>query len=440
MNKSVGAVSLGCDKNRVDTERMLSYFKAYGFDVTPDASQADVIVVNTCGFIDSAKQESIDTILDMSEYKSGKCKVLAVTGCLSQRYGEELLQGMPEIDILAGTDSYHLLPAEADKMLGGSGGKKILTNDINSRHSPQGRILTTPGHYAYLKIAEGCDNRCTYCAIPSIRGRYTSRPESELVEEARTLIEENGVRELIIVAQDITRYGIDIYGEVTLTRLLDKLSALDADWIRLLYLYPEQLSDSLIDYITTNDKICKYVDVPLQHVDDSVLKRMGRRVNGAEIRRLINKLHAAGITVRSTFIVGFPGESDEQFNTLLDFLKEAKIEACGFFDYSQEEGTAAARIDNQIAEEVKQERLAKAYAVQQEISAAAKKDMIGREIEVVYEDIDYDAQMFVGRSRNQTPDVDGVTYFKSDTAVDVGNIYKVKIIDTLGEDLIGERI
>ncbi len=440
MSKSVGVVSLGCDKNRVDTERMLSYLKAYGFDITAEPAEADVIVVNTCGFIDSAKQEGIDTVLEMAEYKSDKCKALVVTGCLSQRYGSSLADGLPEIDIMAGTDCYHLLPAVIDDKLARGGDRVILTNDIDSRHKAEGRVLTTPCHYAYLKIAEGCDNRCTYCAIPSIRGKYTSRSMDELVDEAKALIDEYGVRELIVVAQDITRYGIDLYGRASLIDLLERLSALSVDWIRLLYLYPEQLDDRLIDYIASSDKICKYVDVPLQHVDDAVLKRMGRRVSGAQIRALISKLHAAGITVRSTFIVGFPGESEEQFNTLIDFLKEAKLDACGFFAYSCEEGTAAARLDLQLPEDVKQDRLRRAYAAQEEISSSAKRAMIGKCVEVIYEGIDYDAQAFVGRTREQTPDVDGVTYFTSDKPVDVGNIYKVVITDTIGDDLIGEAL
>ncbi|MDE6550054.1 MAG: 30S ribosomal protein S12 methylthiotransferase RimO [Clostridia bacterium] len=440
MSNSVGVVSLGCDKNRVDAERMLSYLKQYGYDITPEPADADVIVVNTCGFIDSAKQESIDTILEMAEYKSDKCKLLVVTGCLSQRYSDSLAEGLPEVDIIAGTDCYHLLPAAIDERLKRGSGRVVLTNDKDSRHKPDGRVLTTPCHYAYLKIAEGCDNKCTYCAIPSIRGKYTSRSIDELVDEAEAIVRDNGVRELIIVAQDITRYGTDLYGRVALIDLLDRLSALDVDWIRLLYLYPEQLTDELIEYISRNDKICKYVDVPLQHIDDAVLRRMGRRVSSAQIRELISKLHSAGITVRSTFIVGFPGESEEQFNALIDFLAEAKLDACGFFAFSCEEGTAAARLDSQLPEEVKSDRLKRAYAAQEAISSDIKRELIGKTFDVIYEGIDYDAQAFVGRTRLQTPDVDGVTYFTADKPVDVGNIYKVVITDTLGDDLIGEAL
>lgn len=436
MKYKVGAVSLGCDKNRVDTENMLAYFAEDGYEITPDPAQADVIVVNTCGFIDPAKQESIDTVLEMARYKQDKCKVLAVTGCLSQRYGQDLTQGIPEIDVLAGTDCYHKLPATVDRILA-EGGKAVLENAIDDRHFTSGRVLSTPWHYAYLKIAEGCSNHCTYCAIPRIRGKYTSRPMPDLVNEAQSLVRDYGVRELIIVAQDITRYGTDLYGKSMLIELLEELSKTDVKWIRLLYLYPELLTPELISYIANNDKICKYVDIPLQHISDTILKKMGRRVDSRYIEGLIDSLHRAGIYIRSTFIVGFPGESEEDFALLKDFLVRAKLDACGFFAYSREEGTPAAKMKDQISARVKKARLREAYALQQQISAACKAQFKGRRLSVVYEDIDYDRQMFVGRTQFQTPDVDGVTYFTSDTPVEAGNVYEVLITGSDGDNLIG---
>ena len=434
--KNLGVISLGCDKNRVDTENALAYFAERGYTPVSDLAQADAILVNTCGFIDPAKQESIDAILEAASYKSGRCRALIVSGCLAQRYGAELKEGIPEIEVLAGTDRYADLPAAADRVLAG-GAAEMLFNDINDRHFTSKRILTTPAHYAYLKIAEGCSNRCTYCAIPYIRGNYTSRPLEELAAEAKELAEGWGVKELILVAQDVTRYGTD-KGKKMLIPLLEELSKLDFERIRLLYLYPEQVDDELIEYIAKNEKICKYVDIPLQHINDKILKKMGRRVNGAQIRGLVKKLREKGIFVRSTFIAGFPGEGEEEFEELLAFLEEAHFYACGFFAYSKEEGTPAAKLPEQVAERVKAARVKKAYAVQNAISSRDKQALIGRVFDVVYEDIDYDRQAFAGRTEFQTPDVDGVTYFKSDIPVDVGGVYRVKITGVCGEDLIGE--
>ena len=435
--KKLGVISLGCDKNRVDTENALAYFADAGWAAVSDLSQADAILVNTCAFIDPAKQESIDAVLEAAEYKkSGKCKVLAVSGCLPQRYFAQLKEGLPEIDVLAGTDRYKDLPAAVEAALAGSGGAE-LANDKNSRSFTCKRVLTTPRHYAYLKIAEGCSNRCTYCAIPAIRGDYTSRAEEELMAEARTLAQEWGVKELILVAQDVSRYGTD-GGEKRLIPLLDKLSALPFERIRLLYLYPEQVDDELIEYIAKNDKICKYVDIPLQHISDKILKRMGRRVNGAYIRELTEKLRAKGIFMRSAFIVGFPGESEEDFEELLGFLREARLYACGFFAYSKEDGTAAARLDGQLPERVKKARRKHAYQVQAQVSARSKAELIGKVFDVIYEDIDYEKQLFCGRTGFQTPDVDGVTYFTSGQPLDVGGTYRVRITGVSGEDLLGE--
>lgn len=432
----LAVISLGCDKNRVDTENALAYFADAGWGITADLAVADAILVNTCGFIDPAKRESIDAILEAAAYKkTGKCRALIVSGCLSQRYKEQLKEGIPEIDVIAGTDRYADLPAAAERALAGEG-LQLLSNDINDRHFTSRRILTTPAHYAYLKIAEGCSNRCTYCAIPYIRGNYTSRGEEELIKEAEFLVE-GGVKELILVAQDVTRYGAD-RGERRLIPLLEKLSALDLERIRLLYLYPEQVDDELIEYIAKNDKICKYVDIPLQHISDRILKRMGRRVNKESILALMKKLRKRDIFVRSTFIVGFPGESEEEFEELLTFLKEAHLYACGFFAYSKEEGTPAAKLDGQLSARVKEARRKRAYAVQNALSAADKKALAGKTFKVIYEDIDFDRQMFVGRTCFQTPEVDGVTYFTSALPVQAGESYDVLITGAEGEDLIGK--
>lgn len=438
-SKKLGVISLGCDKNRVDTENALAYFADAGYTAVADLSEADVILVNTCGFIDPAKQESIDAVLEAAAYKkSGRCSVLAVSGCLAQRYGADLQEGIPEIDVLAGTERYADLPAAVERALAGER-VQPLTNDINDRSFTSRRVLTTPAHYAYLRIAEGCSNRCTYCAIPYIRGNYTSRPLEELVAEAGELVDGWGVKELILVAQDVTRYGTD-GGRKQLIPLLERLSALDVRWIRLLYLYPEQVDDELIDYIASNDKICKYVDIPLQHINDKILKRMGRRVNGEQIRALVKKLRDKGIFTRSTFIVGFPGEGEEEFEELLAFLKEARFYACGFFAYSKEEGTPAAKLPGQVGARVKAARRKRAYAVQSAVSAEDKEKLIGRTFDTVYEDIDYDRQTFRGRTAFQTPDVDGVTYFTSGVPVDAGGVYRVKITGVCGEDLIGEVV
>ncbi len=289
----IGLVSLGCDKNRIDSENMLAYLQKDGYELTGDPQQAEIIIVNTCGFIDSAKQEAIDTILEMSEYKKDKCRFLVVTGCLAQRYMQDIADEFPEVDMILGTANYHNMPLYIKNMVDGRG-QRCYVNDKDDRHFSSERVLTTPYHYAYLKIAEGCDNKCTYCAIPGIRGKYTSRKIEDIVEEAKTLVGEYGIKELIIVAQDVSRYGLDLYGEIKLIELLQELSKLDVEWIRLLYLYPELVSERLIEYMAGNPKICKYLDIPCQHISDGVLKLMNRRVRKADIVELINMIRKHG--------------------------------------------------------------------------------------------------------------------------------------------------
>ncbi len=433
----IGLVSLGCDKNRIDSENMLAYLQKDGYELTGDPQQAEIIIVNTCGFIDSAKQEAIDTILEMSEYKKDKCRFLVVTGCLAQRYMQDIADEFPEVDMILGTANYHNMPLYIKNLVDGRG-QRCYANDKDDRHFSSERVLTTPYHYAYLKIAEGCDNKCTYCAIPGIRGKYTSRRIEDIVEEAKTLVGEYGVKELIIVAQDVSRYGLDLYGEIKLIELLQELSKLDVEWIRLLYLYPELVSERLIEYMAGNPKICKYLDIPCQHISDSVLKLMNRRVRKADVVELINMIRKHGyFTIRSTFIVGFPRESQQDFEELKEFLTWAKLDRCGFFAYSMEDGTPASRLDGQIDEDVKLARQEELYALQEGIMAEKMQERVGGVVDVIYEGIDYDLQMFYGRAQYDAPEIDTKVYFTADVPLDIGKIYKVKIDEIDSGDYFG---
>ena len=435
----IGVVSLGCDKNRIDSENMLAYLQSDGFEFTSDPADAEVIVVNTCAFIDEAKKEAISTILEMAEYKKDKCRYLIVTGCLPQRYMNDLKDGFPEVDAFLGTGSYHLLP----RIIKDLDGKNTfcLPNDKDFRKHTKARVLTTPPHYAYLKIAEGCDNHCTYCAIPQIRGKYTSVPVDELVDETKELLKCYPIKELVVVAQDLTRYGYDLEGRCMLIDLLEKLSALDIEWIRLLYLYPEGISDELLDYIANNPKICKYLDIPCQHISDKILKRMNRRITKQGIISLFDKIRAKGdFCIRSTFIVGFPGETDSDVDELEQFLKSEKLDRCGFFRYSQEDNTAAARMDGQIDEEVKQVRYDRLYRLQEKIMNDLSAKRVGKVEKVLYEGIDEDAGAFVGRTFRDAPEVDAKVWFRSGKCLEIGNFYDVRIIGCEGCDLIGETV
>ena len=432
----IGAISLGCDKNRVDTEKMLSRLVEGGHTLVGREEDADVIIVNTCAFIDKAKEESIDEILNAVRAKNadGKKKVI-VTGCLAQRYAQTIKDEFPEVDAVLGIADY-------DKMLETirdvQEGQRVFSHDCKDGFYA-GRVLTTPYHYAYLKIADGCNNHCTYCAIPSIRGKYRSEKTSDLLCEAQKLADD-GVKELILVAQDVTRYGVDFDGKPHLCELLDELCKLDFEWIRLLYLYPEMVDDNLIAYIKNNEKVVKYVDVPLQHIDDAVLKRMNRRTDEKSVRELIAKLKNAGMTVRTTFICGFPGETKEQFEKLKDFVGKTQFDYAGFFAYSREEGTPADRLDGHLPERVKNSRAKELAKLQESIIKKRNSSFVGKVVRVIYDDVDYDKQAFVGRQSTQAPDIDNVVYFTSDEEVQIGNFYDVEITGSLGVDLVGRVI
>lgn len=435
--KKIGVVSLGCDKNRVDTENMLAFLTEDGYTITGDPSDADIIIVNTCAFIQSAKVEAINTVLEMAEYKnSGKCRCLVVTGCLPQRYMDELQNEFEEVDILLGTASYDKLPAMLAEF---TGSRTSLANDKDDRHFVSKRILTTPYHYAYLKIAEGCDNKCTYCAIPNIRGKYTSRPIEHIVVEAKSLIVDYGVKELIIVAQDITKYGIDIYNEYRLIELLKQLEQLDIRWIRLLYAYPELVTDELLKHIAASDKIVKYIDIPMQHASDDVLKRMNRRISRAKLSELVARIRDidSEIAIRTTFIVGFPGESEEQYRELYEFVERMQFDKCGFFAYSPEDGTAAIRLPDQIDEQTKQRRVAELYELQRSIAERKAEAKVGCTLKAIYEDIDYENSTFVMRLATDAPEIDSFVHAESDFPLDIGEIYNVKITAADGMDYVG---
>lgn len=427
----IGTISLGCDKNRVDTEKMLARLLGRGHTFVDREDDADVIVVNTCAFIDSAKTESIDEILSAVEYKKKNGTKIVVTGCLPQRYKGDLKEALPEVDLFLGTGDYDML---CDYLDGLTVSESKLYCSLDKYCSK--RVLTTPYHYAYLKIADGCDNHCTYCAIPSIRGKYRSEKIEDLVSEAKSLADE-GVKELILVAQDVTRYGIDLYGKKSLTLLLDELSKLDFYRIRLMYLEPEMVDDELIDYVANNEKIAKYMDVPFQHIDSRLLKLMGRHTDEEYTKNLVNKIKAKGIKIRSSFIVGFPSEGEKEFEELYDFIRDYEIDYAGFFEYSLEEGTPAEKLGGRVDDDVKAKRCESLRELQERIIMKAADGYVGKTVNVLYEDIDYDNQMFVGRAEFQAPDIDNVVRFTSDTPLNVGEIYSVEITGRIGMDLLG---
>ena len=433
----VGMVSLGCDKNRVDSELILGSINKH-YEITNNPKEADIIIVNTCGFIESAKQESIDTILEMAEYKDKyNCKMLIATGCLTQRYGDELLELIPEIDILMGVNDYmklHKLILDFIKDQ-----KRISSASYSDEGVNEGiRLLTTKTHTAYVRIAEGCNNFCTYCIIPKIRGKFRSRLEKNILDEVK-LLTENGVKEIILIAQDLTDYGVDIYGKRMLHDLVSKISKIDGvEWIRLLYCYPEEITDELIEEIASNDKVVKYLDLPIQHISSKVLKQMGRRTNKETIIEKIKTLRSKvpGITLRTSLIVGFPGESDDDFNELVDFLQEYKLENVGVFAYSQEENTPAAKMEGQISEEVKVERQKKLMAIQRKVVKEENKLKIGNIYDTIIES--HNGEYYLGRSYQMAPEIDGVIYIKKEKALNIGDIVKVKIYDVMEYDLMGE--
>ena len=430
---NIGAISLGCDKNRVDTEKMLARLTQGGHLIVSDADDADIIIVNTCAFIDKAKEESIDEILwSIAKKQSGKVGHVIITGCLAQRYEADLKAEFPEVDAILGVKNYDDILSAVERI---SEGERIV-NTVCKDAFYEKRVLTTPYHYAYLKIADGCDNHCTYCAIPAIRGRYKSEKIEDLLKEAKAL-SDDGVKELILVAQDVTRYGIDFDGKPHLIELLKELAKLDFEWIRLLYLEPEMVDDELISYVATEPKMVKYMDIPFQHIDSGVLKLMNRHTDENSTRELVKKVKQAGITLRTTFICGFPNESEEAYEKLREFVKDGDLDYAGFFAYSREEGTAADRLDGHIAEDIKEKRANELSAIQQSIIEDRNRGLIGSTVRVIYDDIDYGKQMFVGRMSNQAPDIDGVVYFKADEQVQIGEFYDIEIVSAEGVDLIG---
>lgn len=432
----VGMVSLGCDKNRVDSEIILGTMSKE-YEITNNPKEADIIIVNTCGFIEKAKQESIDTILEMAEYKkSYKCKLLIATGCLTQRYGKELTELMPEIDIMLGVNDYKKINEHIMEYI--KDNKKSLAVNYSDNNINEGeRILTTEGHTAYIRIAEGCNNFCTYCIIPKIRGKFRSREMESIINEAKSLSRQ-GVKEIILVAQDTTMYGTDIYGGKKLHELLRELSKVEGiEWIRVLYCYPEEIYDDLIDEIANNDKVLKYLDLPIQHISSDILKLMGRKTTKEDITDIIKKLRekVKGITLRTSLIVGFPGETEENFNELIDFLKEYKLDKVGVFRYSQEEGTAAALMKNQISEEVKAIREEAAMITQKEVSEEINKLKVNNIYDILVEG--NNGEYYYGRNYEMVPEIDGNVFFKSDEDIKKGSIISVKITDCTEYDLVG---
>lgn len=431
--KTIGVISLGCDKNRVDTEKMLAVL---GSDkITQDQEEAQIIIVNSCAFLESSRKEAIETVFDVNELrKTGKLEKIVLTGCMPQKFVADMFDEFKEVDVFLGTGDYEYLPEAIELAYRG---KRVNFVGKAKEFKEKKRVVTTPLHYAYLKIADGCDNHCTYCLIPSIRGKYRSEKEEDLVAEAQSL---GDVKELILVAQDVTRYGEDIYGENKFAELLRKLSALDnIGSIRILYCYPDKLTDELIAEIKNNDKIIKYLDIPLQHADPVVLKRMNRKGTGEGYLKLIANLRKEipDIAIRSTFIAGFPGETEEQFENLLEFIKEAKLTNAGFFAYSREEGTPAYRLSDQIDEKVKQSRVKKLYAAQKKVSEERNKSLVGKQIKVICDGVDYDKQSFYGRAYFSAPEIDGKVYFTYDGEIKQGEYYNVKITKADAYDLYG---
>lgn len=435
-------VSLGCDKNLVDTEVMLGLLASRGHQMVDSEEIADVIVINTCCFIHDAKEESIQTILEMAEYKkAGSCKALIVTGCLAQRYKQEIIDEIEEVDAVLGTTSYDKIVEAIDEALAGH--TSVEMTDIDALPLVESkRLVTTGGHFAYLKIAEGCDKHCTYCIIPKIRGNFRSVPIERLLKEAEDLVAQ-GVKEIILVAQETTLYGKDLYGEKSLHKLLRELCKISGlRWIRILYCYPEEITDELIQVIKEEDKICNYVDLPIQHASDGILKRMGRRTSKEQLVEIIGKLRKEipDIAIRTTLITGFPGETQEQHEELMEFVDEMEFDRLGVFTYSPEEDTPAAEMPDQIPEDVKEDRQAELMELQQEIAFDLAEEMIGREVLVMIEGKVADENAYVGRTYKDAPNVDGLIFVESEEELMSGDFARVRITGALEYDLMGEII
>lgn len=429
---NVGFVHLGCSKNLVDTEMTIGLFKENGYKIVNNEEEADILVINTCGFIEPAKEEAINTILEMAEYKKKRCKYLIVMGCLVERYKEELAKAIPEVDLWIKYSSYNTIWEQIQTILNSSTTNKNNLDFLD-------RVITTGNNFAYLRIAEGCSNFCTYCAIPKIRGPFVSRKMEDILKEAEKLVKE-GYEELIVIAQDTTKYGIDIYGESKLAELLKELCKIEKlKWIRFLYSYPETITDELIEVVKSEDKICKYFDIPIQHIANPVLKRMNRKSNGETIRKLIKKLRKEipGVVIRTTVMVGFPGETKEDFEELYNFVKETKFERLGAFSFSKEEGTPAEKLKDQIHPMTKKSRYNKIMSIQQKIANENQEEMIGKELEVLIETKTFDGKYYVGRSYREVPDIDGLIYIEMVDKALEGKFVKCKITKASGYDLIG---
>ena len=448
----VGFISLGCSKNLIDTEILIGHFKNHKYEIENNPEKAEIIVINTCGFIESAKQEAINTILEMAEYKKQKCKYLIVMGCLVQRYYDELIKELPEVDLFIKIDEYDCIWRKIEKLIEQDILEISTTNtskkiaEIPPLPMPTSkefneRVITTGENYAYLKIGEGCSNRCTYCAIPYIRGPFVSRPEEDIVEEAKILASK-GIKELIVIAQDTTKYGMDLYGEPKLAELLQKLSTIpEIKWIRFLYSYPEGITDELIKTVKENEKICKYFDIPIQHISDTILKRMNRRTNKNQIEELIQKLRKEipNVILRTSLIVGFPGETNQDFEELYEFVQKTKFDKLGTFMYSKEDGTPAAKLLGQISKKIKKDRYNKIMEVQQKISNEVLKSKIGQKYEVLIENKSFDEKYLIGRTKQDVPDIDGIIYIKnSENKNLINQIVNCIVTDVNDYDLIGE--
>ena len=427
----VGFVSLGCSKNLVVTEEMIGLFKKHNYEIVSNPEEAEILLINTCGFIDVAKEEGINTILDMIEYKKKNCKYLIVTGCLVERYEDELRKEIPEVDLFVSIKNYdHLWKAISN----------LINKEENDKLDYHYRELTTGSNTAYLKIAEGCSNYCTYCAIPYIQGKYVSREYDDIIDEAHMLVEK-GITEVVVIAQDTTKYGVDLYGKDRLPELLNDLCQIDGiKWIRFLYSYPEGISDELIDVVKNNEKICCYFDLPIQHISDEVLRRMNRKTNKESITRLIEKLRKEipNVILRTTLIVGFPGETEEQFNELYEFIDKYRFNHLGAFSYSKEDGTPASKFNDQVEEDIKEERRKKIMVLQQKISKELLADKVGNTYEVLIEDITPDGKYFLGRSYMDVPSEDGLIYIKFKEGISINDYYQVLITSSTEYDLFGE--
>lgn len=451
----VGFISLGCSKNLIDTEVAIGLFKDNHYEIVNNPNDAEILVVNTCGFIESAKEEAINTILEMAEYKKKKCKYLIAMGCLVQRYYEDLVKLLPEVDLFIKIDEYNKLWDKIEDLIKRDIVEKSTTKTIKkiSEIKPlpmptynefMERVVTTGKNYAYLKIGEGCSNKCTYCAIPYIRGPFVSRKMEDILDEAEMLAKK-GIKELIVIAQDTTKYGVDIYGESKLAELLEKISKVKGiEWIRFLYSYPEGITDKLINVVATNGKIAKYFDIPIQHISNPILKKMNRRTSKEDVTKIIEKIRkeVPDVTLRTSLIVGFPGETKENFEELLEFVKNTKFDKLGTFMYSKEEGTPAAKLPDQIHGNTKKARYNKIMEAQQEISKEILTNKIGKNYKVLVEDMSFDGKYFIGRTMQDVPEEDGLVYIKNNKDLDentiLNNFVNCKIIEVSNYDLIGE--